>query len=89
MKLETALEKGYLNVTDEDAGLLLETVYNLEHPQQRLEAGLLLFSTFVPEEKLGMVLDLASIVIEAYDEMEIGADAHDHADGCDCGHDHH
>ncbi len=70
MKFEDAMKKGFLNITENEADKLLGDLFDDDDPSVRLDAGLALLGTFVPQEKVGMVLDLAQVIIDANEELE-------------------
>ncbi|MBE0643795.1 MAG: hypothetical protein IH600_06920 [Bacteroidetes bacterium] len=70
MKIEEAMQKGFLNISESDADKLLGDLFDDDDPTVRLDAGLALLGTFVPAEKITMVLDLAQVVIDANEEIE-------------------
>lgn len=70
MKFEEAMQKGFLNISTEDADALLGVLFDEDDPAARLDAGLALLGTFVPEDKATMVLDLAQVIIDANEELE-------------------
>jgi hypothetical protein len=72
MTIQDATAKGFLNLSEEEANTVLETLFDNDDTQQRLEDGLTLLLTVVPEDKAGFVLDLAGIILDAYDELDEG-----------------
>lgn len=89
MNIEKALAKGYLELSDEEADKVLNELFEMEDPNNRFDAGLGLLLTFIPEDKAGAVLDLASIVSDTYEELEESGEAdHDHDHDHDHNHDH-
>lgn len=79
MTFEEAMEKGFLNVEPDAAEKLLEEIFDNDDPAARMDACLALLGTFVPREKAIQVLDLASIILDANEEMELhgGEDGED------------
>jgi len=71
MTFEEAMQKGFLNISDEDAGKVLQDLFDNDDAGARLDAGVALLGTFVPQEKVVAVLDLATIIIDANEEMEL------------------
>lgn len=71
MTFEEAMQKGFLNISDEDAGTLLEELFDIDDAASRLDAGVALLGTFVPQEKVVAVLDLATIILDANEELEL------------------
>ena len=70
MTFEEAMKKGFLNLGTEDADRLLGDLFDEDDAAARLDAGLALLSTFVPQDKATMVLDLAQVIIDANEEIE-------------------
>ncbi len=70
MNFEEAMQKGFLNISESDADKLLGDLFDDDDPTVRLDAGLALLGTFVPKEKVPMVLDLAQVIIDANEEIE-------------------
>lgn len=77
MKFDEALQKGFLNISEADADKLLGDLFDDDDPTVRLDAGLALFGTFVPADKITMVLDLAQVVIDANEEIEFSGGSYD------------
>lgn len=80
MTFEQAMEKGYLNLTEDEADKLLGSLFDEDDPTARLDAGLALLGTFVPREKAVMVLDLANIILDANEEIEFSGGFEDDVD---------
>jgi hypothetical protein len=72
MTIQDATAKGFLNLSEEEANTVLEQLFDIDDTQQRLEEGINLFLTFVPEDKAGFALDLSGIILDAYDELDEG-----------------
>lgn len=70
MNFDEAMQKGFLNITEEDADKLLGDLFDDDDPTVRLDSGIALLGTFVPREKLAIVLDLVSVIIDANEEIE-------------------
>ena len=70
MDIQDAIKKGFLNISDDDAANVLDALYDIENPEERLDYGLELLKTFVPEAGLDRSLDLADIILDANDEIE-------------------
>jgi hypothetical protein len=64
---------------------VLNDLYDNDDAQDRFDGGIALMQTIVPEERIGAIIDLSNIIIEANDELEEGdeEDEEDHE-----GHDH-
>ncbi|MFA6235086.1 MAG: hypothetical protein WC824_13010 [Bacteroidota bacterium] len=73
MKFEEAMQKGFLNISETDADKLLGDLFDDDDPAVRLDTGLALLGTFVPREKIAIVLDLAQVIIDANEEIEFSA----------------
>jgi hypothetical protein len=69
MTTDEAVKKGFLALTDDEASQLLETLFDTEDAQQRLDDGFRLLLTFIPEDKIPSVMDLATIVLDAEEEL--------------------
>ncbi|MBL0174256.1 MAG: hypothetical protein IPP94_03145 [Ignavibacteria bacterium] len=81
MTIEESVEKGFLNLEENQAKEILDTLFDIEDTENRLGAGMALFQTFVQEDKIDAVLDLAAIILDAYDELgyfEEEDEEHDH-----------
>ena len=81
MTIEESVEKGFLNLEENQAKEILDTLFDSEDTENRLGAGMALFQTFVQEDKIDAVLDLAAIILDAYDELgyfEEEDEEHDH-----------
>lgn len=70
MTFEQAMEKGYLNLTEEEAEKIIAALFDEDDPGARLDASVALLGTFIPQEKMVMVLDLANVVLDANEEIE-------------------
>ena len=91
MTIEESVEKGFLNLEENQAKEILDTLFDIEDTENRLGAGMALFQTFVQEDKIDAVLDLAAIILDAYDELgyfedEEDEEEHDHEHGHDHNH---
>ena len=71
MTFEEAMEKGYLNIDENEAEKLIGQLFDNDEPGARLDAGIALLGTFVPQEKLVQVLDLAAVILDAHEELEM------------------
>jgi len=91
MTIQEATAKGFLNLTEDEAAEVLDTLFDNDDAEERLSGSQELFGTFLQEEKIGRVLDLSSIFLDAYDELGgDDEDDHDHDHDHDHnGHDHH
>ena len=78
MGFQQALEKGFLNLSEEEAGKVIDELFDTDNTGERFDGGLALLMTFVPEEKLAQVLDLAAIVLDAHEELEYSGEEHSH-----------
>ena len=56
MGFQQALEKGFLNLSEEEAGKVIDELFDTDNTGERFDGGLALLMTFVPEEKLAQVL---------------------------------
>jgi hypothetical protein len=70
MTFEEAMKKGFLNISEDDADKLLGDLFDDDDPTVRLDSGLALLGSFVPREKIAIVLDLAQVIIDANEEIE-------------------
>jgi hypothetical protein len=80
MTLDEAVTAGFLNLSEEDSNHMLDSLFDTDDAQQRLNDGVRLLLTFLPEEKLPYVLDLAAIVLDADEEL---ADADENSAAAD------
>jgi HEAT repeat protein len=71
MTFDEAMQKGFLNISDEEATNILEELFDTEDAGARLDAGLALMGTFVPKECVVAVIDLANIILDANEELEL------------------
>ena len=71
MTFEEAMEKGYLNLEENEAEALLGELFDNDDAGARMDAGLALLGTFVPQEKAVQVLDLAAVILDAHEELEL------------------
>lgn len=71
MTFEEAMEKGYLNLEEDEAEQLLGELFDNDDAGARMDAGLALLGTFVPQEKSVHVLDLAAVILDAHEELEL------------------
>ncbi|MCB2205943.1 hypothetical protein KQI65_14475 [bacterium] len=71
MKFEEAMQKGFLNLTPEEMNKVLTDIFDNDDAGARLDAGMALLGTFVPRERAVAVVDLASIIIDANEEIEL------------------
>jgi hypothetical protein len=81
MTIQEAVKKGFLNLTEEEAAMTLDALFDNDDPQSRLDNGVELLTTFMAEEKIPFVLDLVAIILDANDELEgdqEGEHDHDH-----------
>jgi hypothetical protein len=69
MEHKQAVEKGFMNLSEKEMDEVLGNLFNDEDPQSALDRSLELLLTFVPEEKVDAVLDLAYIIHESYYEL--------------------
>ena len=74
MTFEEAMQKGFLNITGDEAEQVLGSLFDTDDAGARLDAGVALLGTFVPQDKLVSVLDLASVILDANEEMELYGD---------------
>ena len=88
MDFQEAMTKGFLNVSEKEASTLIDELFDNDDAAARFDAGLALLMTFVPEAKVGHVLDLCGVIMDAHEEMEVSSsgNGHDHDDHE--GHDH-
>ena len=86
MDMDTALEKGFLKLTTAECDELLNEINDVENPEDRLGRGLVLLSTFIPEEKVIDLLNLVTIVLDANEELSEMQEAQGHVHGPDCNH---
>lgn len=78
MTFEEAMQKGYLKLEENEAEQLLGELFDNDDAGARLDAGLALLGTFVPQEKAVQVLDLAAVILDAHEELELyGGDGGD------------
>jgi len=70
MTFDDAMRTGFLNLSDEEATKVLEDIFDNDDAGARLDAGVALFGTFIPQDKLEQVLDLAAIVLDANEELD-------------------
>ena len=82
------MTKGFLNVSDKEASKLIDDLFDNDDAAARFDAGLALLMTFVPEEKVGHVLDLCGVIMDAHEEVEITSSGNGHDDIAHEGHDH-
>ena len=52
MNIEEAIDKGFLNIEEEQASSVIDDLFDTEDAQTRLEQGIELMRTFVPDEKI-------------------------------------
>lgn len=90
MTIPEAIQNGFLNLNETQTDTVLDALFDIDDPQTRLDHGVDLLRTFIPEDKILHVLDLVNLVLDANDEMDTGADDdHDHhGHGHHHGHDH-
>ena len=93
MTTDEAVEKGFLNLDENQAKEVLDGLFDIDDVENRLGAGMALFQSFVHEDKIDAVLDLAAIILDAYDELgyfedEEDDDEHEHEHGHDHDHNH-
>ena len=69
MDYNQATEKGFMNLSEKELDEVLGDLFNEEDPQIALDNGLSLLLTFIPEEKVDAVLDLAYVIHEAYYDL--------------------
>jgi hypothetical protein len=84
MNIQDAIQTGFLNLNEEQTGAALDLLFDNDDAGTRLNEGVELLRTFVPEDKIPFVLDLVAIILDANEELESEHD-HDH----DHDHDHH
>ncbi|MBN1447241.1 MAG: hypothetical protein JXA28_04865 [Bacteroidetes bacterium] len=78
MTFDEAMKKGYLNIDENEAEKLIGELFDNDDPGARMDAGIALLGTFIPQEKLVQVLDLASVILDAHEELEMyGEDGED------------
>ncbi len=78
MTFEEAMQKGFLNLGEDEAAKVLEDLFDTDEAGARLDAGLALLGTFVPQDRVVAVLDLATIILDANEEIELrGSDDED------------
>lgn len=70
MNIEEAIDKGFLNIEEEQASSVIDDLFDTEDAQTRLEQGIELMRTFVPDEKIPYVLDLSALILDANEELE-------------------
>jgi hypothetical protein len=87
MDFDQAMEKGFLNLSEEESNELLDQLFDNEDVGARYDAGLALLMTFVKEEKVAHVLDLCNIVLEAYEALDMDGEE-DEDEGEDEGEEH-
>jgi len=69
MDHKQAVAKGFMNLSEKELDEILGELFNEEDPQSALDRSLELLLTFIPEEKVDAVLDLAYIIHESYYEL--------------------
>ncbi len=79
MNFDDAMKTGFLSLNEEEATKVLEEIFDNDDAEARLDAGVALLGTFVPEDKLEQVLDLAAIILDANEELD--ASEGDEAEG--------
>ncbi|HOJ05330.1 MAG TPA: hypothetical protein PK916_15125 [Bacteroidota bacterium] len=70
MNFDDAMKTGFLSLNEEEATKVLEEIFDNDDAEARLDAGVALLGTFVPEDKLEQVLDLAAIILDANEELD-------------------
>ncbi len=70
MHFDDALKTGFLKISEEEATKVLEAIFDNDDPEARLDAGVALLGTFVPQDKLEQVIDLAAIILDANEELD-------------------
>jgi hypothetical protein len=79
MTIQEAIQAGFLNLSEEQTGAVLDALFDNDDAQVRLDNGVELLNTFIPEEKIPFVLDLAALIIDAHEELEAEQEGeHDH-----------
>ena len=86
MEFESAIEKGFLNLTDEECDTLLQNIYEIENPETRLTKGLMILGSFIPEKKIVNVLNLTTVILDANDQLEELQSEEGHVHGPECNH---
>ena len=80
MTFDEAMKKGFLNLTTDEADKLLGELFDEDDAPARLDAGLALLGTFVSNDKITMVLDLAQVIIDANEEIEFAGGQYEEED---------
>ncbi len=69
MTLDDAINKGFLTLSEDDASDLLDSLYDIEDPQEQFDKCMALLKTVVEESKIPSLVDLVAIVLQASDEI--------------------
>jgi len=83
MTIQDAIQAGFLNLTEEQANATLDSLFDNDDTQARLDNGVELLRTFIPDDKIPYVLDLAAMILDANEELESdheGEHEHHHED---------
>ncbi len=70
MHFDDAIKTGFLNISEEEATKVLENIFDNDDAEARLDAGVALLGTFVPQDKLEQVIDLVAIILDANEELD-------------------
>jgi hypothetical protein len=70
MHFDDAMKTGFLKISEEEATKVLEAIFDNDDAEARLDAGVALLGTFVPQDKLEQVIDLVAIILDANEELD-------------------